>query len=74
MSGFLKFLGGLTVLAAVGIGVYKILTNEQEEGLAHDIKVAAKEIVDEGKRAADQRRIDLQAELAQQPPINPNLN
>ena len=74
MSGFLKFLGGVTVLGAIGIGVYLVLTDQKEEGLAHDIKAAAKEIVDEGKKAAEQRRLELQTELGQRPPVDPTLN
>ena len=63
MSSFLKFIGGAALGAAIGAGVYFALTSDHEEGLIHDFKALVNEVIEEGKRAAEQRRMELEMEL-----------
>lgn len=66
MKGLLKFIGGLALGAAVGAGVYFVLTNEDEEGVAHDLKMLVNDVLEEGKQAAQARRVELERELGVQ--------
>jgi hypothetical protein len=65
MSYFLKFVGGILVGAALGAGVYVVLTRKNETGLIAEAKTLLNNIVEEGKQAAETRRIELEAELGQ---------
>ncbi|NOX62799.1 MAG: hypothetical protein GXP42_12765 [Chloroflexi bacterium] len=68
MTSFLKFIGGAALGAAIGAGVYFVLTSEREEGLVHDFKALVNEVIEGGKRAAEQRRIELEMELRGESP------
>ena len=63
MKTFLKFTGGLVLGAAIGAGIYILLTKESEEGIVHDIKESFNRAIEEGRRAAEERRKQLEAEL-----------
>lgn len=66
MKGLLKFIGGLALGAAVGAGAYLVLTNEDEEGVIHDLKMLVNEVLEAGKEAAQTRRAELERELGHQ--------
>lgn len=63
MNTFLKFVGGLALGAALGAGAYIVLTRDSEEGVIRDIKESFNKALEEGKRAAEERRRQLEAEL-----------
>ncbi|RME46080.1 MAG: hypothetical protein D6791_09175 [Chloroflexi bacterium] len=63
MKGLLQVLGGVTLGAALGAGIYLLLTNEEDEGFLSDLKSLLDEVIEEGKRAAEQRRLELEQEL-----------
>ena len=67
MSAILKFMGGLVVGAALGVGTYVVLTQDNEEGLIGDAKAFLNNAVEQGKQAAETRRSELQIELGQKP-------
>lgn len=63
----MKTLFKLVLFAAVGAAIYFVVTSEDEEGLDHDIKALVNEVVTEGKKAAEQRRTELETELGYRP-------
>ena len=62
-SSFLKFMGGVALGTVVGVGIYLVATSDSEEGLIHDIKETIHYALEEGRRAAEQRRLELEREL-----------
>ncbi len=71
MKGLFKLMSGLALGAAMGAGLYLLLTRDGEQGFLGDLKKLANEAVAEGKRAAAQRRQELEIELGQQPTAAP---
>lgn len=65
MKGLFKLVAGLGLGAALGIGVYWLVTGDHEEGLLADLKALVAQVVEEGKVAAAQRRRELELELGQ---------
>ena len=63
MNRLLKFAGGLVVGAALGAGAYIILTQDNEHDLVRSIKEEIFRALEEGKRAAEEQRRLLEAEL-----------
>ena len=63
MSSLLKFVGGIALGVAIGAGVYILATKESEEGVIHDIKETINRAIEEGKRSAEERRMQLEQEL-----------
>lgn len=63
MKGFLKFTSGIGLGIALGAIGYLVMTSEDEEGIVHDLKVFIKDVIEEGRSAADSRRKELEAEL-----------
>ena len=62
-STFLKFTAGVVVGAAIGVGIYLVATSDSEEGVIHGIKESINHALEEGRRAAEQRRLELEREL-----------
>ncbi len=58
-----KFFGGVALGAAVGAGIYLVLSSEDEEGVIHGVKETVNRAIEEGRRAAEQRRRELELEL-----------
>ena len=73
MNTALKFIGGLALGAAIGAGVYILVTKDSEEGIVADIKTTINRAIEEGKRSAEERRRQLEQELGfsvdDEPPI-----
>ena len=67
MSHIFKFIGGIMLGAALGAGIYVVLTKEDEISIIGEIKTFANNIMQEGKRAAEERRMELEIELGQKP-------
>ena len=67
MKGLFQLVTGLAIGAAVGAGLYLALTRDADEGFVSDIKKLARQVVEEGKMAAEQRRQELEVELGQRP-------
>ncbi len=67
MKGLIKLVTGLAIGAAIGAGLYLILNQDTEEGFVGDMKKLARQVVEEGKVAAEQRRQELEVELGQRP-------
>lgn len=65
MKTLLKLIGGLAIGAAIGTGIYLLLSRNEEEGVVHDVKMLVNDAIEEGKRAAESRREQLQVELGQ---------
>jgi len=63
MSTVLKFVGGVALGAALGAGIYLLVTKESEQGIVHDIKESLNRAIEEGKRSAEERRRQLELEL-----------
>ena len=63
MSSLLKFAGGLALGAAIGTGVYLLVTKEQDKGFLQDVKEIVNQAIEEGKRAAEEQRRQLEQEL-----------
>ncbi len=62
-SSLLKFAGGVALGAVIGVGIYLIVTSDSEEGVIHGIKETINHALEEGRRAAEQRRLELEQEL-----------
>ena len=73
MKGLLKLVGGIMIGAAIGAGVYLLMTNESEEGVVADVKSIVNDAIEQGKQAADTRRTELQIELGQMPETAPEV-
>lgn len=67
MKGLFQLITGLAIGAAIGAGIYLVLTQDSDEGFVSDVKKLAQKVVDEGKLAAEQRRQELEVELGQRP-------
>jgi len=65
MVNLAKFFGGLMLGAAIGAGVYVVLTNDSEEGIVYDVKMIIDDAISQGKAAAEARKIELENELRQ---------
>lgn len=63
MSSLLKFAGGLALGAAIGAGAYLLVTKEQDKGFLQDVKGIVNQAIEEGKRAAEEQRRQLEQEL-----------
>lgn len=63
MNTFLKFTTGIMLGAAIGAGVYVLLSKESDEGVIYDIKKSINSAIEEGRRAAEERRKQLEQEL-----------
>lgn len=63
--GFLRFLVGLIVGALVGAALALLLTPQSGEEFQRLLRERAEEIVEEGRRAAAERRAELEAQFAQ---------
>jgi hypothetical protein len=64
MSSMLRFFGGVVLGAAVGAGLYVVMTHEGDEGVVADLKAFANNVVEQGRLAASERREELEIELA----------
>ncbi len=62
-SALIKFFGGVALGAVVGAGVYLVISSEDEEGVVHGVKEAVNRALEEGRRAAELRRRELELEL-----------
>jgi hypothetical protein len=62
-STLLKFAAGAAIGAAIGVGIYLIVTSDSEEGFVHGIKETINQAIEEGRRAAEERRRELEREL-----------
>ncbi|MCS7039227.1 MAG: hypothetical protein RMN24_05925 [Anaerolineae bacterium] len=65
MKALFKLVAGLGVGAALGVGVYWLVTSDREQGLLAELKELVSQVVEEGKAAAAQRRRELELELGQ---------
>ncbi len=65
MKGFWNFVSGLVVGAAVGAVVALIVAPDSGDGLRREIKREIDDIFSEGRRAAAQRRAELEEQLEQ---------
>lgn len=64
MNTFLKFVGGLALGAAIGAGVYLVVTkDDDDEGFIHNIKESINKAIDAGRLSAEERRQQLEQEL-----------
>ena len=63
MSPIIKFMGGFLLGAALGAGVYVLITRDNEDGIIGSAKTFMNNVVAEGKQAAEMRRTELQIEL-----------
>ena len=63
MNTALKLVGGLVLGAAIGAGVYILITKDSEEGIVHDIKQTINQAIEAGKLSAEERRRQLEQEL-----------
>lgn len=63
--GFLRFLVGLIVGALVGAVLALLLAPQSGEELQRLLRERAEEIIEEGRRAAAERRAELEAQFAQ---------
>ncbi len=63
MSPIIKFMGGFLMGAALGAGVYVLITRDNEDGIIGNAKTFIDKAVAEGKQAAEMRRTELQIEL-----------
>ncbi len=62
-SSALKFFGGVLLGAAVGAGIYFVVTSDDEQGVVHHIKERVRFALEEGRRAMEARRQELEQEL-----------
>ncbi len=74
-SSLLSFLGGATLGAAVGVGIYLVATSDHDEGILQGVKSTIQNAIEEGRRAAEERRRELERELGfpidQEPELRP---
>ena len=65
MSRLIKFVGGIILGAVLGAGTYMVLTHEDEASIIDDAKAFVDNVIGEGRRAAEDRRTELESELGQ---------
>ena len=65
MDRTLNFLGGLVLGAAVGAAIGLFLTPQSGEDLQRKVRERIDLVVEEGRRAAAERRAELEAQFAQ---------
>jgi gas vesicle protein len=65
MKSFVNFLAGVVLGALVGAGAALLLTPESGADLRRDLRREVDDILDEGRRSAQRRRSELEAQLAQ---------
>jgi hypothetical protein len=63
MNTALKLVGGLVLGAAIGAGVYILITKDSDEGILADLKNTINQAIEEGRRSAEERRMQLEQEL-----------
>ncbi len=63
MSGIFKFSAGVALGVVTGVGLYMIATQDSEEGLVHELKKSLNRALEEGKRAAEEQKRQLELEL-----------
>lgn len=63
MGKLVRFLGGLLLGAALGAGLVLILTPQSGAGTRRLVQNRVQEVLDEGRRAAEERRLELTAQL-----------
>jgi hypothetical protein len=63
MNTALKLAGGLVLGAAIGAGVYILITKDSDEGILADLKNTINQAIEEGRRSAEERRLQLEQEL-----------
>lgn len=69
--GILRFLNGVIVGAAVGAVVTLLLTPQSGEEFQRLMRERADQIMEEGRRAAAERRAELEAQFAQAKQVPP---
>jgi gas vesicle protein len=65
MNRALNFLGGLVLGAAIGAVVGLMLTPQSGEDLQRKVRERVNLMIEEGQRAAAERRAELEAQFAQ---------
>ena len=65
MRKLMDFLSGLVVGALVGGAIGLLMTPQAGDETQHTLRARVNEVIEEGKRAAAQRRAELEAELAE---------
>lgn len=63
MGKLVRFLGGLLLGAALGAGLVLILTPQSGAETRRLVQNRVQEVLDEGRRAAEERRLELTAQL-----------
>lgn len=63
--GALRFLGGLMIGALVGGAVVLLLTPQSGEDFQRLVRERAESVMEEGRRAAAERRAELEAQFVQ---------
>lgn len=63
MGKFIRFMGGLFLGAAFGAGLVLILTPRSGAETRQMVQNRVQEILDEGRRAAEDRRLELTTQL-----------
>ena len=65
MRKLLLFVFGLILGAAVGVALAALLAPESGEETRGQIQLRVQDVIDEGKRAAAERRVELESQLDQ---------
>lgn len=65
MGKVFRFLGGLLLGAAVGAGATLLLTPQSGAELQTNLRQHINAVIEDGRRAAEERRAELEAQFAQ---------